>query len=296
MKSTEGEEQLSKPFYSPASREGMAIEHENLALTFAPELYYTDSLNPFEDTNPEDMEGLYWRSVEGGEKTDFCIQYIAFFTYQRWVPSILDKFPGKVPGEHPNDYVPIFLYFKDETPVKAVFDICHYEAIGNIAASSPLFPLDRRLRFHVKNFYRGLFPLKEVGHYKRLKKSPIHLDQEHLTYWWNGRTHAGSYDDKARLIIVEKLNNPFQEIVTFRDQGSKLGVLFDWIFRTKMEGLTVTRTPSREEVRFDEKKLVSPEENERIRAEFSKEDIEETVRFVDKNIFDNPEITNLLTL
>ena len=251
----------------------MATTHEDLAHTFAPLLYYKESLNPFEDITPEDMGGLYWQVIEDPvEETDFCIQYIAYFRYQHWTPSIFDRFSGKLPGEHPNDYVPIFLYFKNEEPVKAVFDICHYEAVGTITASSGLLPQNSRPKLHVRNFYRGLLPLEDEKGYNLLQAGPISLSREQLTYWWNGRTHDGTYDDRAKLIIKEKLNNPFQEMTTFRDNTGSLGRVFDLIFKLKKGGWTVSL------------------------SEFSPEDIDAVEEFVEQNILEKSEVLDYVTL
>jgi hypothetical protein len=251
----------------------MATTYENLAHKFAPQLYYKKSLNPFENITPEDMGGLYWQLVKDPiRETEFCIQYIAYFHYQHWTPSIFDRFSGKLPGEHPNDYVPIFLYFENGGLVKAVFDICHYEAVGAITATSELLPQDRRPKLHVRNFYRGLLPLEDEKGYSLLKGDPISLSREHLAHWWDGRTPDGSYDDKAKLIIKEKLENPFQEIATFRDHAGTLGRLFDLIFKLKKGGYTVSL------------------------SEFSPEDIDSAEEFVDKNILEKSEILEYVTL
>lgn len=219
----------------------MPNEFESLALRFAPQLYYEKTRKPFGNISPELLGGLYWRAVENPSEEEICIQYIVFFKYQRWTPSIfdkvlqLDKLSGKAPGEHPNDYVPIFLYFKNGKPVKAVFDICHYEAVGEFDTSSKLLPQERGPIFHIKNFYRGLLPLEDTQDKRILRVTPKSLNQEHLTQWWNGCTFEGYYDDKARLIIKEKLENPFQEITTFKDYTSLLGHVFDAIFKTTRE-------------------------------------------------------------
>lgn len=220
----------------------MATEFESLAIKFAPTLYYEKTRNPFEDISPKSSRGLYWRPVENpDQEAEVCIQYIAFFDFQRWAPSIFDKvykfdeLSGKAPGEHPNDYVPIFLYFKNEKPVKAVFDICHYEAVGEIDASSALLPQEKGPILYIRNFYRGLLPLEDTRGKKILRGVPSFLSQEDLIQWWNGRTSTGSYDDKAKLIIKEKLENPFQEITTFKDHSGLFGRVFDAIFQTAKE-------------------------------------------------------------
>jgi hypothetical protein len=211
----------------------MASRYETLALKFAPELYYKKSESAFENISPEDFGGLYWRLAESPHD-EVCIQYIAYFKQQRWVPGIFDRFSGKMPGEHPNDYVPIFCYFKDANPVKATFDICHYEAVG-IVDDPEWLPPDRNPRFHIRKFYRGVLPLKETTGYSLLTCVPRQLSQERLTQWWKGLTPTGSYHEEAKLIIRKKLENPFQEITTFRDSAGKLGFLFDLIFRSALE-------------------------------------------------------------
>jgi hypothetical protein len=268
----------------------MAAKYESLALKFAPELYFKESRNPFQNVNPEDMGGLYWYVVENPARgADVCIQYIVYFKYQHWVPDIFDKFSGKLPGEHPNDYVPVFLYMKDEKPVKVIFDICHYEAIGAITASSPFFSEDKGPRFHVRNFYRGLLPLENTRGYNLLKAVPTPLYSERLTQWWKGLTSMGSYHEKAKLIINNKIRNPFQEISTFRDHEGKLGVLFDFIFRSKLDQMTIREKPKKIE-------NISPEEKKKIEKEFSQKDIKETSQFVEKNIFSESEVPEYLVL
>ncbi|MBU7029897.1 MAG: hypothetical protein HXS48_23380 [Theionarchaea archaeon] len=211
----------------------MATKYETLAIKFAPELYYKKPRNPFQNITPKDMGGLYWHLVKNPQdKTEVCIQYIAFFKQQRWVPSVFDKFSGKLPGEHPNDYVPIFLYFKGETPVRAVFDVCHYEAVGEIDAPSPMFPQDERPQFHVRNFYRGVLPLEDSKGYSLLKAVPTPLSRDLLAHWWKGLTSSGSYNEKAKLIIKKKLESPFQEMKTFRDRAGKLGFIFDLLYKS----------------------------------------------------------------
>ena len=245
----------------------MAINYEALARTFVPRLYYKKSVIPFEDISPEDMGGMYWRLVETPQHgADFCIQYIAFFYYQHWVPSILDRFSGKLPGEHPNDYVPIFLYFKDGHPEKAVFDVCHYEAVGTV--SSEYLPRNEGPVVTIKNFYRGILPLTNTKGYTLLEGDPVHLDAQQLCEWWKGRTSTGSYHEKAKLIIKEKLENPFQEITTFRDQMGTLGILFDLIFKMYMGNMTVSADP----------RLVS------------EQDFKKIDQFVKENIFEGSQV------
>lgn len=262
----------------------MAINYEALARTFAPHLYYEKSVNPFEDIAPDDMGGMYWRLVENPKRSaDFCFQYLVFFHYQRWVPSILDKFSGKLPGEHPNDYVPIFLYFKDNRPEKVVFDVCHYEAIG--AVSSEYFPRNEGPVLHVRNFYRGVLPLNNTRGYTLLESDPVQLDVQQLCEWWKGRTFTGSYHEKARLIIKDKLENPFQEITTFRDQIGKLGILFDLIFKINLGefGMTVSADPG--QVRTQQ----GPQALDVLKR-FEPQDVEQVAQFVKDNILEDSKV------
>jgi hypothetical protein len=252
-------------FYGSPVTRYMTTEYEPLALKFAPELYYVPTRNPFENISPEDRGGVYWRAVTGSRRKEVCIQYIVYFTHQRWVPSIFDKFTGKLPGEHPNDYVPIYLYFKNETPVRAVFDICHYEAVGDID-DSHLLPRDRTPKFLIRNFYRGVLPLKDTRGCTLLKGAPQPLSSERLAGWWEGMTSTGSYSDKAKLIIRNKIKNPFQEMKTFRDRAGKLGFLFDLIFRS-IENQQV-KGP------VDDSALVSQAETQ-LGQYFTRKDIEE---------------------
>ncbi len=280
----------SKPFYSNMETKHMTAEYESLALKYAPELYYEESRNPFQNINPEDMGGLYWHVVERPARgKDVCIQYIAYFKYQHWVPGIFDRFSGKLPGEHPNDYVPIFLYIRNEKPVEVIFDICHYEAIGAFTASSPFFSEGKGPRFHVRNFYRGLLPLKSTGGYNLLRAVPTPLYSDRLTQWWKGMTSMGSYHEKAKLIINNKIRNPFQEITTFRDKEGKLGVLFDFIFRSKLDQMTIRGKPQKQA------ETVSPDKK-KIEKEFSQQEIKETSQFLEKNILSGLELPDYLVL
>lgn len=262
----------------------MAITHERLARTFAPHLYYEKSVSSFKDIAPDDMGGMYWRLVKNLKRgADFCIQYIVFFHYQRWVPSVLDKFSGKLPGEHPNDYVPIFLYFKDDRPVEAVFDVCHYEAIGTV--SSEHLPRDEGPVLNIRNFYRGVLPLNKTRGYTVLDCDLVHLDAQQLSEWWKGCTAAGSYHEKARLIIKKKLENPFQEITTFRDHIGMLGILFDLIFKSYMGefGTTISADPG--QIRTQD----SPQALE-ILKRFDPADVEHVAQFVKENILEGSKV------
>ncbi|KYK37516.1 MAG: hypothetical protein AYK19_06975 [Theionarchaea archaeon DG-70-1] len=270
----------------------MATEYEPLALIFAPELYYVDTDDSFGNIAPRDMGGLYWRAVESTVSwADVCIQYIIYFRQQQWVPSILDRFSGKLPGSHPNDYAPIFLYLKNGKPVRIVFDICHYEAVGAVNTPSVLLPPDGKPKFQVKNFYRGLLPLKTGKGYTPLGGAPIRLTQERLDEWRKGFIFDGSYNEKAKLIIKEKLENPFKRITTFRDRAGKLGFLFHWIFRSTKEyqarGLPAdvdAMTSNMEEGMGDKAKY------------FVREDIEEVTGFANQNILEKSRIPEYLAL
>lgn len=269
----------------------MVTHHEILALKFAPELYYVDTEKPFKNVAPEDMAGLYWRPVKSSVSSIVCIQYIVYFKQQRWVSSVLDRFSGKIPWNHPNDYAPIFLYFKDERLVRAVFDICHYEAIGIVDTPSEVIPSDEKPKFQLKNFYRGLLPLRKTKGYTLLEAVPVSLSSQRLTDWWDGFTPGGVYNDKAKLIIRKKLENPFSKITTFRDRAGKLGFLFHWIFRSAKEyqerGLPT-----------DERGMTSTVEQGmgEKRKYFSREDIKETLKFVEKNIFEESAVPEYLAL
>ncbi len=267
----------------------MAINYEVLARTFAPRLYYEKSVNPFEDIAPDDMGGMYWRLVENKHPgADFCIQYIVFFHYQRWVPSILDKFSGKLPGEHPNDYVPIFLYFRNNRPEKAVFDVCHYEAIGNV--SSEYLPRDEGPVLHIRNFYRGILPLNNTRGYTLLEGDPVQLDAQQLSEWWKGRTSAGSYHEKARLIIKKKLENPFQEITTFRDQIGKLGILFDLIFKMYMGEMTVSADPGQKPTQEYPPHVLKVLKRFEPQDKQAEQDFGQVAQFVKENILEGSKV------
>lgn len=270
----------------------MAHQYEPLALKFAPELYYKETKIPLTNIVPEDYGGLYWRPVPSSVRwADVCIQYVVYFTYQRWVPSILDEIIDILPGNHPNDYAPLFLYFKHGKPVRAVFDICHYEAVGAVNTPSLNLPPDRGPTFHVKNFYRGFAPLEDRKAYIPLGMSPVRLTQQRLTEWWKGFVSGKPYQKEAKLIIRKKLENPFKKMTTFRDHASKLGFLFHWIFRSAKEyqarGLPV-----------DVRGLLSQVEGgmgDRVKY-FSHKTIKETAEFVNHHIFDESGVPEYLAL
>ncbi len=246
------------------------MEHESLALRFAPEFYYKPALSLYEDVSPQDLGGLFWRSVENAAMKEVCIQYIVYFRQQHWIPGVFDKFSGKLPGSHPNDYVPLFLYFKENVLTRAVFDICHYEAVGEIPVPHRSLPQERP-KFWIKNFYRGLAPLRDTKGYISLKTVPYPLSQKRLTEWWNGLTSTGSFDEKAKLIIRSKLEDPFGVITTFRDSKGKLGFFFDTIFRSTKD--------------YTLRKPISPAEiKEKTGVDVSPDEIKVMKEFVEKNI------------
>jgi len=227
----------------------MAIPYEPLARKFAPELYYKEfapklhykeGYISFRGITPSDFEGIYWTAVKSSVPwADVCIQYIIYFKEQRWVSGIFDRVAGKLSGNHPNDYAPIFIYFKNEKPVRTVFDICHYEAVGKIDDHSSLLFKDERPKFIVRGFFRGILPLGDDEGYKRLGGNLNFLNGKRLNQWWNGVTSKGIPDKKAKLIIREKLNNPFQEIKTFLNRSGVLGHLFDVIFKAEKDKKSV---------------------------------------------------------
>jgi hypothetical protein len=266
-----------------------------LAHDFAPELYYVETVVPLQNTEPEDYVGLYWREVANPKsEKDLCIQYIAFFRYQHLIPNIVCKILNISPGVHPNDYVPIFLYFREKRPVKAVFDICHYEAIGEIDTSFPYFSREKGPQFQVRWSYRGLKPLRirnDRG-YKRFNETLSFLDKKTLNDWWEGRTLEGTHEKEAEFVIRQKLINPFQDITTFRDHSEVLGYLFDAIFRVMRK----------EKVLKAERLLASPKlarikgKSLNIGQRVSEKDLEDLVQFVGKCIIDEPEVLNYVTI
>ncbi|MGC1122731.1 MAG: hypothetical protein WBA22_16745 [Candidatus Methanofastidiosia archaeon] len=267
-------------------------QHEVLALKYSPELYYLETKDPFKNICPEDFGGIYWRVVESPVQwADVCIQYLLYFKEQHWVPSSLDGIlgkllgeGGKLPGNHPNDYAPIYLYFKDGRPVKAVFDVCHYEAVGVLARDSRFLPPDAKPRFQITDFYRGLRPLPEDGKSTYLQESfiPYLLSQERLEDWWKGFTASGSFQEAAKLIIKEKIRNPFQDITTFRDIESKLGKIFDLIFRST-EDIPVIR------VTLGDIETVTKKIQEKLpeKGDISDEDIKGVLEFTQEHILED---------
>ncbi len=133
----------------------------------------------------------------------------------------------------------IFLYLKNKIPVRAVFDICHYEAVGRIDRPSPLLPKNKGPQFQVWRFYRGILPVRDARRYEFLTKELTPLDPHQLKEWWKGVTSEGDCKKEAKFEIIKKLEEPFQEILTFRDSESILGFLIDAYFkaRRKEEGI-----------------------------------------------------------
>ena len=270
----------------------MAVPYASLALQFAPELYYEETNNSYRNIAPGDMGGIYWRAVPSSVSwADACIEYIIYFTRQCWVPSILDRFSGKLPGSHPNDYVPLFLYFKKGKPVRVVFDICHYEAVGEINAPSSLLPQNRGPSFQVRNFYRGLLPLEDSTEYAPLGGAPIPLSEERLSLWWEGFISKEIFDEDAQLIIKEKLGKPFKKITTFRDRAGKLGFVFHWIFRSAEEYNVRGLSPDVRTLGLQAEKGIGDK-----MEHFSHGDIEEITQFVDKNILLDSQMPEYLAL
>ncbi len=270
----------------------MAIPNESLALQFAPELYYEKTNNSYKNISPDNMGGMYWRPVPSSVSwSDVCIEYIVYFTRQCWIPSILDRFSGKLPGNHPNDYVPLFLYFKKGKPVRVVFDICHYEAVGEINTPSSMLPPNRGPLFQVKNFYRGLIPLKDSTDYSPLGGAPIPLSEERLSLWWEGFISKEVFDKDARLIIKERLGNPFKKITTFRDRAGKLGFVFHWIFQSAKEYSVRGLSPDVCTLGLQTEKGIGDKMDY-----FSHEDVEEITKFVDENIFVESNMPEYLAL
>ncbi|MBU7036478.1 MAG: hypothetical protein HXS52_00985 [Theionarchaea archaeon] len=280
------------------TEKSLPSQHETLALKYSPELYYAETRDPFKDVCSDDFGGIYWRAVESSVAwADVCIQYLLYFKEQHWVPSPLDGIlsklagkGGKLPGNHPNDYAPIFLYFKDGHPVRAVFDVCHYEAVGVLAEGSGFLPPDSKLKFQITNFYRGLRPLTESEDLTYLQESfvPRLLSQERLEDWWEGLTVSGTFQEAAKLIIREKIHNPFQEISTFRDIGSKLGKIFDLIFRST-ENIPVIRVSTGDTGIVSEIQEKMPD-----RDDISEEDIKGVLRFAEEHVLEDPHASNYL--
>lgn len=206
----------------------MTVDYEPLAIKYAPKLYYKESDSAFRDISPEDLGGFYWQTVDTTVSwADICIQYIGYFKQQRWNFSILDKYLKRQIGSHPNDFVPIFLYLKNEKPVKIVFDIWHYDLVGKINDPTPFLHEEGQPQFLVFNYYRGLNPLKKIKGYKILKVNPESLDQDLLKEWYLGRTCDDDYKEEAKFVIKNKLDNPFQVITTFRDKSDLTGTLIE---------------------------------------------------------------------
>jgi hypothetical protein len=270
-------------------------EIRKLAHDFAPELYYVETAVPLRNTEPEDYVGLYWREITNPKsEKDLCIQYIAFFKYQHLIPSILCKILNISPGVHPNDYVPIFLYFKHQKLIKAVFDICHYEAIGEIDTSFPYFSKEKSPQFQIKWSYRGLKPLrlKNDEEFKRFNENLNSLDEKTLNDWWDGKTLQGSRKKEAEFVIKEKLINPFQNITTFRDHSEILGHLLDAIFRVMRKEKVLIAERSLASTILPQIKSKSPNIGERV----NEKDLEDLVQFVGEYIVDELEVLDYVAV
>ena len=270
----------------------MATHYEHLALKFAPELYYVRTNNALRNIWPQDLGGIYWRAVPSSVRwADVCIQYIVYFTEQRWVSSILDKFLDIIPGNHPNDYAPIFLYLRDGKPVRVVFDICHYEAVGAINSPSPVLPLSKGPLLKIKNFYRGFSTLDDCTGHICLGRTLYRLSDDRLSLWRKGFIFKDTYDKEARLIIRDKLENPFKKITTFRDNASRFGFIFQKIFRSTRDCLVQGTVADSDRVAFEVEEKIG----DRLQ-DFSHADIKELAEFVNDNILHDPKVLKYLAL
>ncbi|MGD2250697.1 MAG: hypothetical protein PVF58_20055 [Candidatus Methanofastidiosia archaeon] len=282
----------------------MTAHYEPLAIKFAPELHYVETNNSFKNISPEDLEGFYWRAVESSVYwADVCIQYIAYFKQQRWDSTILDKFFGKPVGSHPNDFAPIFIYLKNEKPVRAVFDIWHYELVGKIDASTAYLHKERGSQFQVKNYYRGLFPLKATKKHEVLKADLELLDQNLLEEWYKGRTFEGDYMEEAKFAIVNKLENPFQRITTFRNSSDLAGTLIEAVIYAFMlkgwpRDIEILEQESREGISLIASKAIELRKAQGATdaEEVKKEDVEKIAEFIKDNILEEPRMLDYLVL
>jgi len=286
----------------------MATQHKSLASKFAPKLCYVETADPFRNISPELMIRSYWRARESSVSwADVCIQYIAFFEEQKWEKSILDPYLPKSVGNHPNDYVPIFLYLKNEKPVKAVFDIWHYDIVGEIDDTAAYLHEERALQFQVRNFYRGLKPLKKTGGYECFNEDLELLDQNLLEGWYEGRTLEGNYVEAAKFVIVDKLIDPFQEITTFRDQSSLTGSFIEaviYIFKLiGWGGIKIRNQRSGPDISFIASKAIElwnaelwEKQVDMSVRDVRKGDVEKLVEFIRDNIFEEPKMLDFLKL
>lgn len=286
----------------------MITHYNSLANKFAPKLYYVKADDPFRNISPELMIGSYWRKVKASVSwADVCIQYITFFKEQIWEKSILDLYLPMSAASHPNDYVPIFLYLKNEKPVRAVFDILHYDIVGEIDNSTTFLHEDKGPQFQVTNFYRGLKPLENIKGYKCLRRNLKFLDRNLLKQWYEGRTLEGNCVEAAKFVIVNKLDNPFQEITTFRDKSSLTGIIIEAvIYVLKLTRLSSIRIRD-EGAEWDISSIASKvselwkaeswEKQPEIRIrDVENENIEELVEFMRDNIFEEPRMLDYLKL
>jgi hypothetical protein len=282
----------------------MTIDYEPLAIKYAPRLYYKESNSAFRDISPDDLGGFYWRTSDTTVSwADICIQYTGYFKQQRWNFSILDQYLRRQIGSHPNDFVPIFLYLKNENPVKIVFDIWHYDLVGEINDPTPFLHEGGQPQFLVFNYYRGLNPLKKIKGYKILKTDPEVLDQDLLKEWYLGRTCDGDYKEEAKFVIKNKLDNPFQVITTFRDKSDLTGTLIeavilafilkgwprDYEIREKRPGEGLSS------IALEALKL-HMKGGPAYNKEPGKEDVEKLAEFIQENVLMDKEILDYLVL
>ena len=125
--------------------------------------------------------GTYYRVVEDHGKR--CVEYILYFTIQRFTP-------------HPYDYEPIFVY--DD---RVIYDKMHYNT-GMVPGKWREFTV--------------IFPWNSITHYKiplsrklELKLKP--LTDEIIERWW-------SVPGKGQFLIRQKILNPWSVRTTFRDE------------------------------------------------------------------------------
>lgn len=268
----------------------MISSPENLALKFLPDLYYQPTDNPFYTITPHELGGVYWRIVPSTVRwADMCIQYILYFTYQHWAPSILDVLYDHLPGTHPNDFAPIFIYVKDEKMVRIVFDICHYEVVGDININGSIFLPHMRPAFQVKYFYRGFSPCVDPEILSPLFYRGIPLDDDRIIYWQDGYTVKGSIHEKAKLVIQDKLKYPFKKITTFRDHASRAGFIFHCIFNSSIR-YPMSQIPNNiEEITAQVEQTI-----QKKGIECGHEDLKNVITFVNEEMLSTPEIERSL--
>jgi len=298
-----GDKPLPKPFYAFIRTCFMTTDYEPLAIKFAPELYYAETDDPFRNISPEDMGGFYWRAVESPTSSaDVCIQYIIYFKQQRWDSSILDKFLGRPVGSHPNDFVPIFLFLKDEKPIKAVFDIWHYDLVGEINTSTAFLRKEKGPLFQVKNYYRGLMPVEKVERYESLNDDLELLDRKLLKEWYKGRTFEGNYVEEAKFVIANKLDDPFQRVTTFRDRSGLAGTFIEALIYTfkwrGWPGIEIRGRKSGQSLSYIVSLAIELGKTQGITdvRKVKKEDAEKLAEFIRDNILEEPRMLDYLVL